>query len=472
MHCRPGKRAVVPNGPLDYNQAMLRQKAERVFKLSSYGTTVRTEMIGGLTVFVTMAYILFVNPAVLATDFAGNPTGLDPQAVFLATALSTAFASMLMGFYANLPIAQAPGMGNNYLFVSVVMAVSALGFAQPWRVALGCVFWSGIIFLALSLFRVRKAIIDALSPSMRSGITVGIGLFITFIGLKNAGIITAKTGTLIGLNTQPDPQALAVFAVGLLAMVTAHVRRWPGSILIGIGFAAALALGLGITEAPARWVGLPEIREPAFLRFDLLGALSLQLVPYILILAFTDMFDTVGTLVGVTERAGLARDGEIPNANRALVSDATATVLGAALGTSTVTTYIESAAGVEQGGRTGLMAVFTGIFFLLSIVIAPAVGVIAGHPAVTAPALILVGLFMAAEVRRIDWSDLTESLPAFLTLLLIPLLFSIADGIALGIIAYVMVKLAASRARDVRLPMWIAAGALVLFIALVRARMG
>lgn len=419
-----------------------------------------------------MAYILFVNPAVLATDFNGNPTGLDPQAVFLATALSTAFASIMMGLYANVPIAQAPGMGNNYLFVSVLMAVAGLGLAQPWRVALGCVFWSGILFLALSLLRVRKAIIDALSPSMRSGIAVGIGLFITFIGLKNAGVITAKPGTFLGLNTRPDAAALSVFIVGLLVMVTAHVRKWPGSILLGIGAGAALAWACGLVQAPAKWVGLPSIREPAFLRFDLAGSLSFQLLPYILILAFTDMFDTVGTLVGVTERAGLARNGEIPNANRALVSDATATVIGAALGTSTVTTYIESAAGVEQGGRTGLMVVFTGLFFLLSVVAAPLVEVVAGHPAVTAPALIVVGLFMTAEVRRIEWFELSEALPAFLTLLLIPLSFSIADGIALGIIAYVAVKLAAGRVRDVRIPMWIAAVILAVFLAIIRGRMG
>lgn len=451
---------------------MFRKYAEHYFRLSFHGTTVRTELVAGATTFVTMAYILFVNPAVLATDFAGNPTGLDPQAVFLATALSTAFASALMGFYANLPIAQAPGMGNNYLFVSVVMAVGALGYAQPWRIALGCVFWSGVLFLALSLARARKAIIDALSPSLRSGISVGIGLFITFIGLRNAGVIEGKPGTLLGLNTDLDFRALLVFAVGLLTMVVAHVRRWPGSILAGIGASAALALGLGLTQAPARWFGWPEIREPAAFRFDLAGSLSLQFLPFILMLAFTDMFDTVGTLVGVTERAGLARNGEIPNANRALLSDAAGTVVGAALGTSTVTTYIESAAGVEQGGRTGLMVVFTAACFLLSIAVAPAVEVFAGHPAVTAPALIFVGLFMSLEIRRIRWDDLSESLPAFLTLLLIPLLFSIADGIAIGMIAYAVVKVASGRARDVRWPMWVAVVLLAVFLATVRARLG
>lgn len=444
----------------------------RRFELSKHDTTPRIEALAGLTTFVTMAYILVVNPAVLSTDFAGRPTGLDAQAVFLATAVAAALATAIMGLYANLPIAQAPGMGNNHLFVSVVMGLGALGFAQPWRVALGCVFLSGLVFLTLSLLRVRKAVIDALSLSMRAGISVGIGLFITFIGLKNAGLIVGKPGTLLGLNLHPDPRALAVFLVGLAVMTLAHARRWRGSILLGIAAGAALAIALGVIHAPDRWVGLPQIAEPAMFRLDLAGALSAAAIPFVLMFAFTDMFDTIGTLVGVSERAGLARNGEIPNANRALISDATATMIGATLGTSTVTSYIESAAGVEQGGRTGLVSVVVAILFLASLVFAPLVAALAAHPSITAPALIFVGLFMAAEVRRLNWEDPTEGLPAFLVMLGIPLSFSIADGLTMGILAYPLAKLVAGRIREVRAPMWLAAAGLLAFLVLVRSRMG
>lgn len=443
----------------------------RRFELAKHDTTPRIETLAGVTTFVTMAYILVVNPAVLATDFAGAPTGLDPQAVFLATALSAALATAIMGLYANLPIAQAPGMGNNHLFVSVVMGLGALGFAQPWRVALGCVFLSGLTFLLLSLLRARKAVIEALSPTMRSGISVGIGLFITFIGLKNAGLIIGKPGTLLGLNLHPDSRALLVFVVGLVVMTLAHARTWRGSILIGIAAGAACAAATGLIRAPDAWIGLPQITEPAAFRLDVAGALTATAIPFVLLFAFTDMFDTIGTLVGVSERAGLSRNGEIPRANRALISDATATMIGATLGTSTVTSYIESAAGVEQGGRTGLTSLTVALLFLVSIVLAPLVGMIASHPAVTAPALIFVGLFMAAEVRRMAWEDPTEALPAFLIMLGIPLSFSIADGLTLGLLAYPVAKTVSGRLREVRPAMWIAVAGLMAFLILVRAKM-
>lgn len=443
-----------------------------VFQIQKRGTSTRVELLAGLTTFVTMAYILVVNPVVLATDFAGNPTGLDPQAVFLATALAAALATAIMGLYANLPIAQAPGMGNNHLFVSVVMSLGALGIAQPWRVALACVFFSGLIFLILSLLKIRKAIIDALSPSMRAGISVGIGLFITFIGLKNAGLIIGKPGTLLGLNLHPTPAGFAVFLVGLLVMTLAHARKWPGSILLGVFAGAAAALAFGVIQPPQNWLGLPRITEPAVFRLDLAGALTAVCIPFVLIFAFTDLFDTIGTLVGVTERAGLVKNGELPNANRALISDASATMFGALLGTSTVTSYIESAAGIEQGGRTGLTAVTAAVLFAVSIVLAPIVGMIASHPSITAPALIFVGLFMAASIRHVAFDDLTEGLPAFLIAIGIPLSFSIADGLTLGLLAYPTVKLVAGRAREVRAPMWIVAAGLIAFLVFVRARMG
>ncbi len=445
---------------------------QRLFKLSENGTCVRTEVIAGLTTFVTMAYIIFVNPAVLATDFTGKPTGMDPQAVMLAGCAAAALATAIMGLGANYPIAQAPGMGNNYLFVSIIMGLSAMGVTEAWRMALGMVFLSGIICVLLSLFSVRKAVIEGLSPGMRSGISVGIGLFITFIGLRNAGLVVDNPGTLVSLNVHPSWKDLAVFGTGLILIAVAQARRIPGSILIGVLASTVLAVLLGKVAMPAHWFGLPRISEPTAFRLDILGALSLTYLPFIVMLAFTDLFDTVGTLVGVTERAGLMKNGILPRANRALVSDASSTLVGALLGTSTVTSYIESAAGVEQGGRTGLANLVTAALFLAALVLAPVVGMVASYPPATAPALIVVGLFMSGAIRHIAWDDITEGLPAFLVMLGIPLTFSIADGLALGLVSYPALKLAAGRGREVKGLMYVLALLMIAYFVFVRSRIG
>ncbi|HMP88646.1 MAG TPA: NCS2 family permease [Kiritimatiellia bacterium] len=447
-------------------------KLDNFFKLAENNTNVRTEVIAGLTTFVTMAYIIFVNPAVLGTDFSGKPTGLDPQAVMLATSISTALATLIMGLFARYPIAQAPGMGNNHLFVSVVMGLSAIGISNAWQVALGLVFLSGLSFLILSLFQVRQTILRALSPSMRSGIAAGIGLFITFIGLRNGGIIVEKPGTLVGLNVNITSVGPMIFTFGLLVIGILHAYRIPGSILIGMLFSSVLAIAMGQVVPPGMWIGLPDIQSPAVFQLDIAGALTIACIPFIVMFLFTDLFDTVGTLTGVSERAGFMKNGELPRAGRALVSDAVGTMAGAMLGTSTVTSYIESASGVEQGGRTGLVCVVVAAMFLLSIVFAPLIAMVASFPPITASALVIVGVFMAGSIRNVDWDDITESLPAFMIMVGIPLTYSIADGLALGLVGYPVLKIASGRLRDVKWPMYIMAIAMAAYFILVRARIG
>jgi adenine/guanine/hypoxanthine permease len=427
---------------------------ENFFQLKAHGTTVRTEIVAGLTTFFTMAYIIFVNPAVLATDFAGQPTGMDPQAVMLATCVAAAIATAIMGLYAGYPIAQAPGMGNNHLFVSIVMSLTAAGVAHAWQTALGMVFISGVTFLLLSLLGVREAIIRALSPSMRAGISVGIGLFITFIGLRNGGWIVANPGTLVSLNHHVLEAGPMLFVFGFLVMTALHARRVTGSILIGILLSSLIALAFGLVETPRAIIGLPTIENPAVFQLDVRSALSLTFLPFIVMLVFTDLFDTIGTLVGVTERAGLIQNNTLPRAKRALMSDAIATILGSLLGTSTVTSYIESASGVEQGGRTGLVGVVVALCFLIALCFSPLIAVVASYPPITAPALVLVGLFMASNIQNVAWDDVTEALPAFLIVLGIPLTYSIADGLALGFLSYPLIKLLAGRVRDMHPLMW------------------
>ncbi len=442
----------------------------RFFRLEESGTTLRTEVLAGLTTFLTMSYILFVQPAVLCTDFAGKPTGMDAGAVLLATAVASAAATMIMGFYARLPIALAPGMGENFFFVTVVVALTDMGVADAWKAALAIVFLSGCTFLALSVLRVREAIIDGISPSMCAGIAAGIGLFIAFIGLKNAGVIAGAPGTLVTLNVQIDPAALAVFATGLVAAAALQAHRVRGAILWGILAAAALALVLGKTRFTGAF-GLPQIRTSAIGRMDFGAALALRCIPFVVVFLFMDLFDTVGTLVGVTTQAGLMKNGRIPRATRALFSDAVGTVVGAAMGTSTVTSYIESATGVQQGGRTGLTAIVTALLFLAALAFSPLIGMVGQYPPITAPALVLVGTMMMANAARIRWDDFSEAVPAFLVMVGIPLCFSIADGLAFGFIGYPVLKLLAGRFREVKWPMYVVAVAMALYLGLVRAQL-
>jgi AGZA family xanthine/uracil permease-like MFS transporter len=468
---------------------------ERLFRLRESGTTVRTELGAGLTTFLTMSYIIFVQPAVLSGVMFGQPTGMDFGAVTTATCLAAALASAIMGLYARYPIAQAPGMGENFFFVfTAVPVAAAAGAAVPWATALGAVFVSGVLFLALSLLGAREAVMNAISPSMKHAIAAGIGLFIAFVGLQNAGLIVKDPGTAVRLNTHFASPDLVVFFVGLLAAAGLHARRVRGSILWGILVAGALAILLklalpqvapGIAASPlvadsglmqrfeiaSGVLAAPPSLEPTLLQMDVRGALTLAMAPIVAIFLFMVFFDTVGTLVGVAQQAGLMRDGQLPRARQAFVSDAVGTVAGACLGTSTVTSYIESATGVEQGGRTGLTALTVSALFLLALFFTPVVEMLGGYAPITAPALVLVGGMMLRNVRFLDWDDYTELLPSFLVLLGIPLSYSIADGLALGFIAYPLVKLLGGRVREVPWVSWIVAALLLAYLVLVRSRL-
>ncbi|HEX5043593.1 MAG TPA: NCS2 family permease [Candidatus Polarisedimenticolaceae bacterium] len=464
---------------------------ERLFALRRSGTDVRTEVLAGLTTFLTMAYILFVQPAVLSGALFGTPTGMDFGAVAAATAISAAVASAVMALYARYPIAQAPGMGENFFFVlTAIPAAAAAGHPEPWRAALGMVFLSGVLFLTLSFFGVRERILDALSPSLRGAIAAGIGLFIAFIGLQNTGVIVRDPGSAVRLNPSLLSPDLLVFGVGLVTAVGLHARRLRGALVAGIAAALAtsLALRAGAALLPAlsgceamrtsmlltrfapsaRMVSLPPSLTPTFLKMDVAAALSPALLPLMLVFLFMVLFDTVGTLVGVSQRAGMLVDGKLPRARQALASDAIGTMAGAALGTSTVTSYIESAAGVAQGGRTGLTALTVAFLFLGSLFFTPLVAMVGSYPPVTAPALVLVGALMMGASREIAWEDPTEAVPAFAVLAGIPLTYSIADGLALGFLAYPAIKLLAGRGREVPALLHVLGVVLALYLVLVR----
>ncbi|MDH3197384.1 MAG: NCS2 family permease [Candidatus Krumholzibacteria bacterium] len=418
---------------------------ERFFQVRAAGSDIRTEVLGGITTFMTMAYIVFVNPAVL------SGAGMDFGAVMAATCISAAIATVAMGLLANYPIALAPAMGENFFFLTVVT-----GMAVSWQVALAAVFVSGVVFFLLTFLRIREMIIDAVPASLKHAIAVGIGMFIAVIGLVGAGIVERPEGAGIvhlgDLTRTPTLVALA----GLLATTALMARRVKGAILIGILFTSVLAWALGLVV----WQGLvsaPPSLAPTFLALDLRGLLEAAMFPVVVIFLFMAIFDAIGTLIGIGEQAGFMKDGHLPRATRALVADSTGTVVGAALGTSTVTAYIESATGVQAGARTGFANMVTGALFVVALFFSPLVRMIGGGVEVaggaslqpmTAPALIVVGCLMTGSIRRIDWTDLTEAFPAFLVMIGIPFTWSIADGIAFGFIAYPALKLLTGRARE------------------------
>lgn len=423
----------------------------RRFRLDERGTTVRTELAAGLTTFLTLSYILFVQPQVLSA------AGMDAGAVLTATCLSGALGCLLMGLLADYPIAQAPLMGENFFFTYVVV----LGMGVPWQKALALVFVSGLAFLALTLTNLREKLVDSVPDALKFAIAAGIGLFVAFIGLKEAGLVVASPGTLVKLGpVLSTPCLLSLFGFAVMAALSARGAR--GAILVGLlvtaagGWAAGLVRFSGVLE-------LPPSLAPTFMKLDLSGLLHRDSLSIVLIFLFMTLFDTLGTLVGVGVQAGLLVDGKLPRASRALLCDAVATTAGACLGTSTVSSYIESSTGVAQGGRTGLTAVTVGILFLASMFLFPLVQAVGGavtlpdgsvlHP-VTAPALILVGAFMLGSVSKVRWDDLTEALPAFLTMALIPFTFNIADGVAAGFIAYPLAKAAAGRRGEVSPVVW------------------
>ncbi|HYC03103.1 MAG TPA: NCS2 family permease [Azospirillaceae bacterium] len=409
---------------------------ESYFKLSQHGTNVRTELVAGLTTFLTMAYIVFVNPQILGA------TGMDAGAVFVATCVSAAVGSLVMGLYANYPIAQAPGMGLNAYFAFSV--VGGLGYS--WQVALGAVFISGVLFIILSLLPVREAVVDAIPRSLKLAISAGIGLFLAIIALQNAGIVADHPVTLVALGDVTQPRAWLA-ALGFVLLVALVARGVTGAVVVAILATAAAGMALGASPFGGEIVSLPPSIAPTFLQMDLGGALSLGLVTVVFAFLFVDLFDTAGTLVGVAHRAGLLdREGRLPRLKKALLADAAATTVGAALGTSTVTSYIESAAGTNVGGRTGLTAVTVGALFLLCLFLAPLARDIPAYA--TAPALLYVACLMARGLAELDWDDLTESVPAVVTAVAMPLTYSIANGIAFGLITYTAIKLVAGRWRE------------------------
>jgi len=418
---------------------------EKIFSVKSSGSSVRREITGGITTFMTMSYIIFVQPAVMSA------CGMNKDAVIVATCVSAAVATMLMAFLANYPIALAPAMGHNFYFAYVV----CLGMGISWQVALGANFISGIIFIILAFIGLREKLINSVPSSIKNAIAVGIGLLIALIGMEWSGIIVKAPGTLIGLGNLKNPFVL----LSLFGIITTSIflsLRIKGAILLGIIINAAVALLLGIIKLNG-FIGKPPSVSETFLKLNILKALNINMLGVIFTLFFLDLFDTVGTLIGISEEAGFMRNGKLPRARRALLSDAIGTVTGTCLGTSTVTSYIESSTGVADGARTGLANVITALLFILSLFFYPiikavssgiAVGKTTLYPVIS-PALIIVGILMMANVKKIDWSDYTEAVPSFLTIIIMSFSFSITEGIAFGFITYTILKFVTRRFREV-----------------------
>jgi AGZA family xanthine/uracil permease-like MFS transporter len=428
---------------------------ERLFKLSENNTTVRTELAAGLTTFLTMAYIIFVNPQIL------SEAGVPFSGALFATCLSAAVGSLMMGLIANYPFALAPGMGLNAYFTYTV--VKTMGY--DWRVALGAVFISGVVFLILTMARIRAMIVDAIPMTMKTSVAAGIGLFIAFIGLKNAGVIAASPATFVTLgHITSSPTLLALG--GLIVTAALMARGYKTAIIIGVLFITAVAIPLGLTQVKGV-IQAPDISS-TFMKLDVIGALKLGAFDVIFIFLFVDLFDTIGSLMGLGRQAGyLTPEGKMPRVNRALFADAIATIAGSIFGTSTVVTYIESATGVSEGGRTGLTAVTVAALFVLAMFFAPVAGAI--PPIATAPALIIVGALMIGAVASIKWEDMTEAIPALLTMLAMPLTFSIANGLALGFIFYPLLKVLTGRWREASPLVYVLAGLFVLRYAYLGA---
>lgn len=394
----------------------------------------KTELIAGATTFLTMSYILAVNPAILSS------TGMDKGALFTATALSAAIATLLLAFMAKLPFAQAPSMGLNAFFAYTLC--QAMGYS--WEQALAIMLIEGLVFLLITFFNVRELILDSIPKNLRYAISAGIGMFIAFIGLKNAGIIVAKEGTFVGLGAFTPESTLGIIAILLSGILMA--RNVKGSLFYGIIVATLIGIPMGVTMIPGGWlpVSAPQDISPIFCHFDFNGFFNIKTLLVIFSLLIVNIFDTIGTLVGLAEKTGIVQpDGSIPRVKEAMMSDAIGTTCGAMLGSSTITTYIESASGIAEGGRSGVTSAFVGILFLLSLFVSPIFLLIPG--AATSGALVLVGVLMLDSVKKLDLSDVSESFPAFITMITMVLCYSIADGICLGILSYVILKLCVGR---------------------------
>lgn len=439
---------------------------DKFFKLKENGTNIRTEIVAGITTFMTMAYILFLNPSILGV------TGMDTNAIFFATAISAGFVTIAMGLVANFPIALAPGMGLNALFATVALA----GVGMPWQTALGAVFISGIIFIILTVTKVRQILVIAVPNSLKKAITVGIGLFITIIGFKLSEVLVVSANVIpptiesmskggpvtlkffewnIGMGSFHNPSMLlCLIGLGITAILMA--LRVKGSLLIGIVAATLIGIPLGVTVIPENFqvFSLPDFSKLAVGSLDIMGAFHMGIWTVVFTFTFVELFDTFGTLVGTAGKAGLVdKDGNSPKIGKAMLVDAFGVSFGALMGTSTVTAYVESAAGIGEGGRTGLTAVTTGVLFLIALVLAPLALIIPS--AATAPALIIVGVLMVSSIVEIDFNDFTEAFPAFLTFILMPLTYSIANGICGGIIAYTILKVVTGKAKQVHWMMYI-----------------
>ncbi|UPR36551.1 NCS2 family permease [Vibrio cyclitrophicus] len=423
---------------------------EKLFKIKAHGSSVKNELVGGVTTFATMAYIIFVNPQIMAAS------GMDAGAVFVATCIGAAIGCLLMGLFANWPVGLAPGMGLNAFFSFTV--VSEMGYS--WEVALGAVFISGILFVGMSFYKVRQWIIESIPVSLRYSMTAGVGLFLGLIGLKTAGIVVENPATLVSLGDFTKPEALLA-AIAFLIIAVLSERKIFGAVLIGILSVTLVGMMLGLVHYNGFFAAPPSL-APTFLKMDIMGALDVSMISVILAFLFVNMFDTAGTLMGVAERANLTNPetGKIEGLSKALKADSISSVAGACVGCPPVTSYVESAAGVAAGARTGLSAIVVGVLFLAAIFLSPLAGMIPAYA--TSGALIYVAFVMMSSMQHVDWKDFTNGAPAAITALMMPLTFSIANGIALGFITYTVLKLATGKTKDVSISMYFLAA---IFIA-------
>ncbi|MCR5085754.1 MAG: NCS2 family permease [Succinivibrionaceae bacterium] len=431
---------------------------ERIFRLSEKRTSAKTEILAGITTFMAMAYIIFVNPSILAS------TGMPHGAAVAATIWIAAICSIAMGLYANLPVAMAPGMGINVFFAYTVCGQMGLS----WQTALGAVFISGVVFTILTVTRIRQYIIDTIPLGMKCAVAVGIGLFISFIGLRGAGLVVGDEATLLRMGNLTEPKVMLA-CLGMLVAAVLLAMRVRAAILVSILLVTVLGMVIGATPAPQGLGDVVSLEFPSiaetFMAMDLMGAVHYGLISVIFTFTIVELFDNLGTLIGVTKAAGLMDErGNIEHVDRALVTDSLGTMLSAVVGTSTVTCYIESTAGINAGGRTGLSTVVVGVCFVLALLLAPLAGLIPGFA--TAPALVIVGSFMMANVRYIDFSDYTESIPAFLTIMVMPLTNSIANGFGFGLVSYVLIKALTGRIRTISPVMWLITIAFCISFAL------
>jgi AGZA family xanthine/uracil permease-like MFS transporter len=446
------------------------------FKIKERNSLVRTEVAAGITTFLTMSYIIFLQPAILSGKLSGEPTGMDYNALLVGVCIAAAFGSILMGLWSNYPIALAPGMGENFFFVSVVSSCVSLGVASPetaWQTALGVVFISGFIFLILSFMNVREVMMNSISPSMKYAMAGGIGLFIALIGFQKGGVIHTVFGNYMLNAKDLDSSTSMIFFTGLIVIAVLHVRKVKGAILWGILAAAGVAMFAGKIHYSGM-VKMPPSIGPIFAKMDFYNVFVniIKLLPFIIIFTFMDIFDTLGTLVGIASQSGLMKDGKLPNAKRAFAADSIGTIFGVFCGQSTVTSYIESSAGVECGGRTGLTAVVTGLCFLLAVLFTPFFSMIGQYPGginpIVAPALVIVGAMMMQSVRHIEWGDFSEAIPAFLILAGIPFTYSIADGLTLGFIAYPIIKLLGGKGKEVSWLTYLIGVLLLLYMIFIK----